>query len=85
MADGILVDTNVLVYAYDRGEARKQKRALETLRRLAIGDRGRFSAQILDEFFRAFTQKIASPLSPNDVYGQIATLVRTFAALPTTC
>ena len=43
MADEILVDTNVLVYAYDRAEPRKQKRALETLRPLAVG--GRLGAQ----------------------------------------
>jgi predicted nucleic acid-binding protein len=84
MADEILVDTNVLVYAYDRAEARKQKQALETLRRLAVGGRGRLSAQILGEFFRAVTQKIPSPLSPGDAHGQIATLIRAFPALPIT-
>jgi len=84
MADEILVDTHVLVYAYDRAEPRKQKRALETLRRLAVGGRGRLSAQILGEFFRAVTQKIPSPLSPSDAYGQIATLIRALSALPIT-
>ena len=82
MADEILVDTNVLVYAYDRAEPRKQKRALDTLRRLAVGGRGRLSAQILGEFFRAVTRKIPSPLSPSDAYGQIATLIRALPALP---
>jgi predicted nucleic acid-binding protein len=86
MADEILADTNVLVYAYDRAEAtaRKQKQALETLRRLAVGGRGRLSAQILGEFFRTVTQKIPSPLSPGDAHGQIATLIRAFPALPIT-
>ena len=84
MADEILVDTNVLVYAYDRAEPRKQERALETLRRLAVGGRGRLSAQILGEFFRAVTQKIPSPLSASDAYGQIATLIRALPALPVT-
>ncbi len=51
IADETLVDTNVLVYAFDRAEPRKQKRALGTLRRLAVGNRGRLSAQILGEFF----------------------------------
>jgi predicted nucleic acid-binding protein len=53
MTDEILVDTNVLVYAYDLAEPKKQKQALETLRRLALGGRGRLSAQVLGEFFRA--------------------------------
>ena len=70
MADEILVDTNVLVYAYDRAEPGEQKGALETLRRLAVGGSGRLSAQILGEFFRAVTQKIRSPLSPSDAYGK---------------
>ena len=53
MTDEILVDTNALVYAYDLAEPKKQKQALETLRRLALGGRGRLSAQVLGEFFRA--------------------------------
>jgi predicted nucleic acid-binding protein len=84
MTDEILVDTNVLVYVYDRSDSRKQKRALEILRRLAVGGRGRLSTQILGEFFRAVTQKIASPLSPEDAYGQITTLIRALTALPIT-
>jgi predicted nucleic acid-binding protein len=84
MTDEILVDTNVLVYAYDRAERQKQKRALEIFRRLAVGTRGRLSAQILGEFFRAATQKIQSPLSPSDAYGQVATLTRAFTTLAIT-
>jgi predicted nucleic acid-binding protein len=84
MADEILVDTNALVYAYDRAEPRKQRRALETLRRLAAGARGKLSAQILGEFFRAVTQKIPPPLSPGDAHGQAATLIRAFPALAIT-
>jgi predicted nucleic acid-binding protein len=84
MAAENLVDTNALVYAYDRAEARKQKRALETLRRLSMVGRGRLSAQILGEFFRAVTLKIPSPLNPSDAYGQIITLIRAFSPLPIT-
>ena len=76
MADEILVDTNVLVYAYDRAEPRKQERALETLRRLAVGGRGRVSAQILGEFFRAVTQKIPSPLSASGSHSFIRSRMR---------
>jgi hypothetical protein len=47
MADEILVDTNVLVYAYDRAEPRKQKQALETMRRLVASGRGKLSAHSL--------------------------------------
>lgn len=47
MADEILVDANVLVYAYERAELRKQERVLETLRGLAVGRRGRLSAHYI--------------------------------------
>lgn len=32
----------------------------------------------------AVTQKTPSPLSPSDAYGQVATLIRAFSALPIT-
>lgn len=84
MTDEILVDTNVLVYAYDRAEAGKQKRALETMRRLVITGRGRLSAQVLGGFFRAVTQKIRPRLSPRDAHSQIGTLMRALPVLPIT-
>lgn len=84
MADEMLVDTNVLVYAYDRAEPRKQKEALETLRRLVSSGRGKLSAQILGEFFRAVTQKIKAPMSAGDAYGQIIVLIRALPVLPIT-
>lgn len=84
MAGETLVDTNVLVYAYDRAEPRKQPRAVESLRRLVASGRGRFSSQILGEFFRAATQKIRPPLSPSDAHNQIATLIRAWPVLPIT-
>jgi len=84
MAGEILVDTNVLVYAYDRAEVQKQGRALDTLRRLVASGRGRLSAQVLAEFFQAATRKIRAPLSPADAHDQIATLIRAWALLPIT-
>jgi predicted nucleic acid-binding protein len=59
----ILVDTNVLVYAYDRSEPEKQRRALEALDGLARAGSGCLSAQVLSEFFVNVTRKIAVPLS----------------------
>ena len=52
----ILIDTNVLVYAHDRGEYAKQGRAIETLEALQAMGAGRLSAQCLGEFFRATTR-----------------------------
>lgn len=84
MAGEIFVDTNVLVYAYDRAEPRKQRQALDILRRLVAGGRGRLSAQILGEFFRAVTEKIRAPLTAADAYAQVATLIRAWPILSIT-
>ena len=58
------VDTNVFVYAHDRGEPAKRDVALALLR--APGAEVVISAQVLAEFFVAVTAKLATPL-PVDV------------------
>ena len=70
-AGNILVDTNVLVYAYDRSEPEKQKRALAVLDSLAKGETGVLSVQVLSEFFNSITRKIAAPLSIADAYERV--------------
>jgi len=40
----VLVDTNVLVYAYDRGEAAKQEQAIRLLHALEDTGNGRLTA-----------------------------------------
>lgn len=71
MSGRVFVDTNVLVYAYDRSEPEKQKRALEVLDHLAIYRIGIISTQILAEFFVSVTRKIAVPLNVNEAYERI--------------
>lgn len=61
--DRFLVDTNVLVYAYDRSEHIKQRRALDVLDRLVRLNSGVLSTQVLGEFFRTVTRKIPAPVS----------------------
>jgi predicted nucleic acid-binding protein len=63
MSDKILVDTNILVYAYDRSEPVKQAQALEALNRLVLSRQGVLSTQVLSEFFVNVAYKIASPLN----------------------
>lgn len=46
----ILVDTNVLVYAYDHAGGAKQKQALKILDELAVVRQGVLTAQVLAEF-----------------------------------
>jgi predicted nucleic acid-binding protein len=80
----ILVDTNVVVYAYDRGQPEKQERALSALQRLASAGRGRLSAQVLAEFFRVATGKLPAPLSGLEAERQIGLLARAWTVLPIT-
>ena len=72
----VLVDTNVLVYAHDRGEFAKQERAIETLRHLQATGSGRLSAQCLAEFFSAITRGPAPRLTVVEAAMQVDRLAR---------
>jgi predicted nucleic acid-binding protein len=63
MTERIFVDTNVLVYAYDRSERAKQARAFSLLDQLAGRSLGVLSTQVLSEFFVTVTRKIPAPLT----------------------
>jgi len=80
----ILLDTNVLVYAYDRSEPEKQRRAFEVLDRLAHTGDGRLSAQVLSEFFVNVTRKIASPLTIAQAEQRIEHYARIWPVFPVT-
>jgi len=54
MADKILVDTNILLYAYDKGEPTKQPLAAETLNRLATLRLGVLTPQVLRTYQMAY-------------------------------
>jgi predicted nucleic acid-binding protein len=58
MVDKIMVDTNILLYAYDRGEPVKQPKALAALDLLATRRLGVLTAQVLAEFFVNATRKL---------------------------
>ena len=71
MADKILVDTNVLLYAYDRGDPVKQPEAIAVLDRLATLRLGVLTPQVLAEFFVNATRKLEPPLSIEEAYDRI--------------
>jgi predicted nucleic acid-binding protein len=71
MADRILVDTNILLYAYDRGEPVKQPRSLEILDHLAKSRRGVLTPQVLAEFFINAIRKLEPPLTVQEAYDRI--------------
>jgi predicted nucleic acid-binding protein len=57
------VDTNVLVYAFDRADKRRQPPASQLIERLGAANNLRLSTQVLQEFFVTVTRKIAEPLA----------------------
>jgi predicted nucleic acid-binding protein len=59
----VFVDTNIIVYAYDRDAGRKHEIARDLLIGLWSAAGGVLSAQILQEFYVTVTRKIASPLT----------------------
>ncbi|MFD3005752.1 PIN domain-containing protein [Thermus tengchongensis] len=66
------VDTNVLVYAYDRSSPAKRDRAVALLERLMGERRLALSLQVLQEFYVVTTRKLPTPLSP-EVARQVLT------------
>jgi len=57
------LDTNILVYAYDRHEPAKQQVAQGILRGALADDSAVLSAQVLTEFYVTVTRKIPEPLA----------------------
>ncbi len=55
------VDTNVLIYAHDRTDIRKQQTAKAVLESLWKDRSGALSTQVLQEFYAVATRKLASP------------------------
>jgi predicted nucleic acid-binding protein len=79
-----LIDTNVLVYAYDRTAGDKQVRARDVLDRLAGSGRGVLTAQVLAEFFVAVTRKLTIPLSPSEARSSLDNYLRAWPVLDVT-
>jgi len=60
------VDSNILVYAYDRTAGDKFDRARRLIERLWESGEGVLSTQVLEEFYVTVTAKIPNPLKPRD-------------------
>ena len=63
MADRDFFDTNILIYAADRSEPRKQSQARRLLKNAIENETGTVSVQVLGEFFNVVTRRIPTPLS----------------------
>ncbi|MCX6972081.1 MAG: PIN domain-containing protein [Verrucomicrobia bacterium] len=69
------VDTNILVYARDKGDPRKQARAAEILGALWHNRTGRLSAQVLQEYYVTVTRKLKPGLSRTEARQDIRDLL----------
>lgn len=76
MSNKRLIDTNVLVYAYDFSEPEKQAAAAAALDKLDGTDSGVLSTQILSEFFVVVTRKMAAPLTIDEAAERVENLSR---------
>ena len=56
------VDTNILVYAYDRSAGRKHSLAVQLIQGCWEHENGCLSIQVLQEFYITVTHKIQTPL-----------------------
>jgi predicted nucleic acid-binding protein len=84
MTDRILVDTNILVYAYDADAAEKHVKAKEMIDTLWEYSRGVLPTQVLAEFFITITRKVKQPLSVADARDIIEDYRSAWAIFPTT-
>ncbi len=79
MSASILLDTNVLVYAYDIDEPERRARAIELLKhvRRAPGSAA-VSTQVLGEYCSVMTHKFAHVWDAESVAGQVRRFARAF-------
>ncbi len=64
MKDRVFLDTNILVYAYDRSDLRKQAIAQQLLMNGMENESAVLSVQVLGEFFTVVTRRIKRPMNP---------------------
>jgi len=60
------LDTNVLVYCFDKDSIAKQSRAKKLVRSALVTGDGIISYQVVQEFLNVSTRKFAQPMSASD-------------------
>ena len=82
MMPSILLDTNVLVYAFDPHRMEQQEKALAVLLKLEDSGIGCLSLQCLSEFCNAAINKLRLP--PSEVLSQLERWLAAFPVFPLT-
>lgn len=68
------VDTNVIVYAYDKSDPRKHKAARALLKGLWENQKGRLSIQVLQELYVVLTRKTPIAMTTEQAISIVADL-----------
>ena len=82
MAGRVFVDTNILLYAYDKSEPAKQPRAMAALDLLAREHIGVLTPQVLAEFYVNATRRLDPPLTDEEAYESIQNYILSWEVLP---
>lgn len=83
-SNAFLVDTNVLVYAYDPRDRPKQERALLVIDSLIASERAVLSVQCLSEFFSVSTRRLPERMTPEEARVRVERLARACRVLDLT-
>ena len=68
MNDKFFIDTNILIYSFDKYDLKKQIKAKEIISNALNYYNGCISYQVIQEFLNVATQKFETPLTKNDCY-----------------
>lgn len=74
MSDKVFLDTNVLVYLFDRDAPIKQERARAILETEGRSSNIVISTQVLEEFYVSVTRKLRKPLPEGEAEGAVRDL-----------
>ncbi|MCH8011598.1 MAG: PIN domain-containing protein [Candidatus Marinimicrobia bacterium] len=66
MRDKYFLDTNIIIYSFDRSVEDKRKKAHELINTALSDNLGIISYQVIQEFINVATKKFLTPLSLND-------------------
>jgi predicted nucleic acid-binding protein len=73
--DRTFVDTNIIVYAYDRSAGLKHQKARKILVDLWKSGLGVVSTQVIQEFFVTVTRKLPKPMEPKSAKRVVSDLL----------
>lgn len=76
MTADTLIDSNILVYAYDTRDKRKNKIAIDIISKAWTGQRQYcISSQNLIEFYHITTKKVTNPITSEDAMGIVVDMM----------